>query len=440
VSIDETQVRAALEAFGDGASLDIANERIDLLRYARSRITAQHGEERFRVRVRVERGGRVVAGSLETLDRVAVDALAAKLEAALTIVGPGPAGAAVAGHAGPPTSTGPQPAALPAPTTADQRCDWFRTIRAGLADKAALGGSIRNDVIDRVVANSDGLYQAETVNRINVQAIAEQDGRSVSFRTLRADPAEIDVEPIAGQLLDELGDLPMREKASGTFRVLLRPQAALTLIATYGYAALGAAGYAENRTAVAGRMGEQVVSDLITLTDDGADPAGVPSRFDPYGAPRRRTPLLDRGRLVGVVSDAKHAAVTGGVPTGHGVPLGWRFGADPAPSHLLLEPGTATEDDLVTELGEGLIISRLDYLRILHPKDTLVTGTTRDATFWAADGQVVAWHPQVRLTFRLDEALNAVLAVGRDRQCGEQPFIESVVSPALLIDAGPFTL
>jgi predicted Zn-dependent protease len=437
VSIERAEVKAALRAFGAGASLNIAHQRIDLLRYARSRITAQHSEQRFRVQVRVERGGRVAAGSLETLDPGTVGALATRIEDALTVVEPGaPAGTIPA----PGDVTGQVAPADPQVTTAAQRCEWFRAIRDGLGDAAELGGSIRNDVIERVVANSDGLLASETITRVNVQAIADRDGRSASFRTLRPCPAEIDVAPVAGRLRGELGDFPVRDKVQGTCRVLLRPQAVLTLIATYGYNTLGAAGYAEHRTAVAGRMGEQVVSDLITLTDDGSDPAGIPSRFDSAGTPRRRTPLIERGRLVGVVSDLKHADVTGGVPTGHGVPQGWRFGADPAPSHLLLDAGPATDDELIAQLGDGLVVSRLDYLRVLHPKDTLVTGTTRDATYWVSGGRLAAWHPKVRLTFRLSDVLNAVLAVGRDRQCGELPFIESVVAPALLIDAGPFTL
>jgi predicted Zn-dependent protease len=475
MSIDEAQVRAAVKSFGPGATLDIADEQVDLLRYALSRITAQHSERRMRVRVRVQRDGRVVAGSIESLDPNTVDALAATFCRALdarsgdTDATTEPPAAVV--EIADPDGTPELPAAVvetavpaaipelpvamaetagpdtsgavrndPPATTAAQRCEWFRTIRDALGDGTSLGGSIRNDVVDRVVATADGLYRAETVTRLNVQAIAERNGRSVSVRTLRNAPSEIDIPGIADRLRQQFAELPTRDKVTGTVRVLLRPQAALALIATYGYAALSAAGYVENRSAVAGLMGEQVVSELLTLTDDGADPAGIPSRFDPAGTLRRRTPLIDRGRLVGVVSDQKYAAVTGGLATGHGVPLGWRFGADPSPSHLLLEPGESSDEDLLAQLGDGLVISRLDYLRVLHPKDTLVTGTTRDATYWASGGILAAWHPQVRLTFRMDQVLQAVLAVGRERQCGEQPFMESVVAPSLLIDAGPIAI
>jgi predicted Zn-dependent protease len=262
----------------------------------------------------------------------------------------------------------------------------------------------------------------------------------VSVRAMHRDAAGIEVDGLAQRLLTELADLPVRERVRGTCRVLLRPQAVNTLISTFGYAVLGAAAYARGTTAVAGRLGEQVVSDLLTLTDDGNDPDGLPSAFDVEGSVRRRTPLIERGALAGVVSNLEFAGVTGGVSTGHGVPFGWRFGALPSPSHLLLAEGDSSEEDLLTACGDGLVVSRLDYLRVLHPKDTLVTGTTRDGTYWARDGRIVAVHPSVRLTFRMDEVLRAVLAVGRDRERGEVPFMESVVAPALLIEAGPLAV
>ena len=141
-----------------------------------------------------------------------------------------------------------------------------------------------------------------------------------------------------------------------------------------------------------------------------------------------------------MVSDRRRAEVTGGVPTGHAVPDGWRFGADPTPSHLLLDAGEATDDELLAEIGAGLVVNRLDYLRTLHPKDGLVTSTTRDATYWAEDGRIIGRHPQVRFTFRMSDVLNAVLGVGRDRERGGAVFMESVVTPSLLIDTGPLVL
>ncbi|HVV21471.1 MAG TPA: TldD/PmbA family protein [Pseudonocardiaceae bacterium] len=442
MSIDQDTVTTALDILGPGTRIDVSREETGLLRYAHSRVTAQHSERRFRARVRVTRDGRTVTGVLETLDPQAVRDLRERLDRALASL---PACPPV-GRPAPQPANGVTPAASSAPRpsaprpSAAGRHDWFDTVRNGLAGDVSLGGSIRDDVVDRAVADSDGLFRSETLTKASIQAIAERDGRSVSSVSLHRDASRIPVDGIAERLMAELAPLPVRDRAAGPVRVVLRPQAALNLLATYGYAALGAAGYARGTSAAAGRMGQQVVSELLTVVDDGHDPDGLPSTFDAEGVVRCRTPLIENGTLTGVVSNLEFAGVTGGASTGHGVPFGWRFGALPAPSHMLMAAGDATEEELLAECGEGLLVSKLNYLRVLHPKDTLVTGSTRDGTYWVRDGKVVAVHPPVRFTFRMDDALRAVVAVGRERERGETPFMESVVAPALLVGAGPFVL
>jgi predicted Zn-dependent protease len=439
MSLNDAAVRTALDILGPGTRLDISDEDSGLLRYAHSRVSAQHAESRLRVRVRVTRDDRSVTGSLESLEPEAVRALADRLGHALTTLPACPPAGDVVTPIATETPVRQENRDSERPRAAD-RHKWFHTVRKGLGDDVSLGGAIRNDVVERIVADSDGLFQAESLTKASIQAIAGKGDRSVSVRGLHRDASRIDVDGMAERLLTELAPLPVRDVAKGTHRVLLRPQAVIHLLSTFGYAALGAAGYTRGTTAVAGRLGERIVSDLLTISDDGNDPDGLPSGFDAEGTPRKRTPLVEAGKLTGVVSNLEFAHVTGGISTGHGVPFGWRFGALPSPSHLLMEPGEAGEAELLETLGEGLLVSRLDYLRVLHPKDTLVTGTTRDGTYWVSGGRVVAVHPSVRLTFRMDEVLNAVLAVGKDRERGEVPFMESVTAPALLVDSGPLTV
>ncbi|GAA1160938.1 hypothetical protein GCM10009630_69030 [Kribbella jejuensis] len=444
MSIERTEIEQALGILGPGTRLDVLGENAELLRYAESEITAQHSERRLRVRVKVNRNGRTAGGTLETLEPAAVQVLADRLTAALADL---PAAAKGAEPPVDPSGATPeleQPVVEPARSIIDcdpaVRHEWFTTVRDGLDKSARLGGAIRYDVLDRVVADSDGLFRSETLTKASIQAIAKQDEQSASVKLVHRDADLIPVGDIPGRLRDALRPLPVREPFRGTCRVLLKPSAVNTLIATFGHWALGAQHYASGRSVLAGRMGQQVVSEQLTLVDDATDTAGLLSGFDAEGNIRRRTRLIDRGVLTGVVSDRRRAGLTGGVPTGHAVPDGWRFGGDPVPSHLLLDAGEATEDELLAECGSGLVVNRLDYLRVLHPKQTLVTGTTRDATYWAEDGKPVAWHPQLRFTFRMDEVLNAVLAVGAVREIGDQTFMDSVVVPSLLIDAGPLVL
>jgi predicted Zn-dependent protease len=442
MTIEQTRVEQALDILGAGTRLDVLGENADLLRYAESEITAQHSERRLRVRVRINRDGRSAAGTLETLDPEAVRALAGRLSAAMADLPAAP----VAEEELEKTQVVRSPAEVAKPASSVLEADpavrhqWFSTVRDGLGDSAKLGGAIRFDVLDRVVASSAGLFRAETLTKASIQAIAKQDDRSASVKLVHRDADQILIDEIPVRLREALAPLPVREPHHGTCRVLLKPQAVNSLIATYAFWALGAHHYATGRSAVSGRMGEQVVSELLTLVDDATDPAGLVSGFDAEGNVRRRVTLIDRGVLTGVVSDRRRADLTGGVPTGHAVPDGWRFGGDPVPSHLLLDAGESTEDELLAETGSGLVVNRLDYLRVQHPTQTLVTGTTRDATYWAEDGKLVAWHPQLRFTFRMDEVLKAVIGVGATREICDQTFMDSIVVPSLLIDAGPLVL
>jgi predicted Zn-dependent protease len=442
MTIEQTQIEQALTILGEGTRLDVLGENTDLLRYAESEITAQHSERRLRVRVRINRAGRAAAGTLETLDADAVRGLSARLDAALAEL---PTPAAREDEPEEQLVQRPSNAVVPPAESvlaADPavRHRWFAGVRDGLDDSMKLGGAIRYDVHERVVADSNGLFRSETLTKASIQAIAKQGDQSASVKLVHRDANQIAVDGIAERLRSALKPLPVRAAHRGTCRVLLKPQAVNSLIATYGFWALGAHHYATGRSPVSGRMGEQVVSELLTLTDDATDPAGLLSGFDAEGNVRRRTPLIERGVLTGLVSDRRRAALTGGVPTGHAVPDGWRFGGEPVPSHLLLDAGESTEDELLEECGSGLVVNRLDYLRVQHPTQSLVTGTTRDATYWAEDGKLVAWHPQLRFTFRMDEVLNAVLAVGTEREICDQTFMDSIVVPSLLIDAGPLVL
>jgi predicted Zn-dependent protease len=204
---------------------------------------------------------------------------------------------------------------------------------------------------------------------------------------------------------------------------VLGPQAVITLVATLGQMALGSAG------AFVGRSGNQVLSPMVDLVDDGCDPAGLPTSFDCAGAPKQRVALIERGVLRGVVSNA----------TGHAVPPAWRFGADPLPSHLVLAPGSASDTDLLAECDTGLYIQRVDYVRVVHGRQTLVTGTPRDAILWIENGRIVARAPQFRFTVRLTDlfSLASLVALGARSEVGETPFMESIVAPAAVVAAFP---
>ena len=62
------------------------------------------------------------------------------------------------------------------------------------------------------------------------------------------------------------------------------------------------------RSLFAGREGDEVADPALELVDDGTDPEGPASApFDGEGSPTRRTPLVEDGRLLTFLFDARTA-------------------------------------------------------------------------------------------------------------------------------------
>ena len=150
-------------------------------------------------------------------------------------------------------------------------------------------------------------------------------------------------------------ELPTRKLEPGSYRAVLGPQATITLLAIYGQIVFGGRHFVDGSSAASGRLGERIASARLTLVDDGCDADGLPTSFDSEGIPKRRVPLLDEGVLTGVVHDAETAARAQMEPTGHSAPPGWRFGADPVPSHLLMARGAASDQGASAAQGPPCI-------------------------------------------------------------------------------------
>jgi predicted Zn-dependent protease len=406
-----------LEQLGAPAHVELVDERLELLRFGGSRVTYQHSEERLTLRARLIRDGRSVWGTLATTEPEAVRALRERLErlaASLPpgdpppLAAPGEPRAAVTAHA----STEEADAA--------DRIALLRDAQAAAPRGATLGGSILHAVATHAVANTEGVRAEERRTRAAMQLVSTLDGDSSWGRVVSRDAGECRVPELDGHRL------PQRELVPGRYRAVLSPQAVVTLLATLGQVAFADAG----QGTFADRVGEQLLSPLVSIADDGCDPAGLPSSFDCEGVPKQRVQLVEDGVVRGVVTRG----------TGHAVPPAWRFGGGPAASHLSLEPGRANDADLLAACGSGLYLQRVDYVRVVQPKRTLVTGSSRDGTFRVGSGRIVARVPQFRFTLRLDELFRDVLALGARRERGETVFMESVVAPGLTVDGFPVDL
>ena len=111
---------------------------------------------------------------------------------------------------------------------------------------------------------------------------------------------------------------------SGTFDVLLRPQAAAELLEYTLIPALLADSVQKGRSVLAGRIGESIASERLSITDDGLVSGGIDSSaFDGEGVPSRRTVLIEDGALKAYLYDSYTAGKEGVHSTGNAVRSGY---------------------------------------------------------------------------------------------------------------------
>ena len=60
----------------------------------------------------------------------------------------------------------------------------------------------------------------------------------------------------------------------------------------------------------------------------------------------------------------------------------------PFPDGFIMTGGTASLDQLISGTEKGILVTRLWYIRTVDPQTLLVTGLTRDGTFYIENGQI----------------------------------------------------
>lgn len=222
----------------------------------------------------------------------------------------------------------------------------------------------------------------------------------------------------------------------GRYTVILEPPAVAELLAMLGYIGLGALAYQEDRSFVSGKLGTRVVGENITLHDDTYYHGMVPSPFDYEGVPKRVVPLLTHGVAERVVYDAYTARKGGTHSTGHALPAPNAQG--PLPWNLVLHPGTYSREELIHGVTRGILVTRFHYVNIVHPKETILTGMTRDGTFLIEHGSLTRGVMNLRFTQSIREALERVSGIERLLTLVNQEGIYCLV-PSLRIEDFTFS-
>jgi PmbA protein len=389
--------RAVAAAEGDGVEAIVQAERSGFARFAGSEVHQPTLIENVSVFVRVVRGKRVGAAAANRVDDEGLRDLARRAGEAAEAAPEDPDLPPLAGGSKLPDVEGndEETAAL---GPGDQARLAAEAI-AGAGD-TPIYGFFTSGTATVAVVTSAGFAGEQTSTDTLALALAATDGVSgyaeqTSWAVRNVDPGAVAREAVelAGRTANA------DELAPGTYRAVLGPYAVGELLQYFAYDTFSGLALIEERSYLAGKLGERHFDERISIADDPLDPSGLPKQFDFEGIPKQRVPLVENGVLRDAVWDSASAARAGGSQrsTGHAPPPAFRRWG-PLPFALSLGGGEAESvDELVELIGDGIYITRLHYLGIVEPRQGILTGMTRDGTFRIREGKLA--EPLVNLRF-----------------------------------------
>lgn len=377
------------------AVVQVEDADLALTRFAGSAIHQNTAETRRTLHLQLTVDGGRTASASTTRSRDVADLVAAALAAARLRprdeAWPGPAG--------------PSPLVLPSvadPATADAD-PALRAALVGEFVAAARGlataGYVQTSAVHAVLADSAGQHVTGSSTSAACDGIARLPGADGVARQVAAAVGELDCAALGARAAAKAraGTDPSPVDP-GRWPVVLEPTAVADVVAGLLTGQFQAKAVLDGTSGL--RPGQQQFDPAVSLTD----PAGLGLPFDGEGTPKRPVELVRDGVPVGLTSDRRTAAATGGTSTGHGGPASATWGPVATDAALAAGGGGAV-DDLVARLERGLLVTDVWYTRVLDPKRSVWTGLTRNGVWLVEDGRVVRPVSTLRFTQSYLEAL-----------------------------------
>ncbi|HEX2031899.1 MAG TPA: TldD/PmbA family protein [Actinomycetota bacterium] len=409
-----------------------------LTRFANSAIHQSTFREDTGLRVRAVTGGRIGVSATNDLTK---DGAASAVASALELARMAPPDPLFPGLA-PPAPADPGPASFDEETAGASpagRADGVAELVGRVGQGFHAAGAFETTAMEVALANTEGQFCYAPMTQAQVSTVVSgPDGGTGFAEVTSRRSADIDPAAVGQRAFGKARDSrDPRDLDAGRYEVVLEPAAVATIVAFLGYLGFGGRAIAEGRSCFSGRIGERLLSERVTIYDDARSPLTIGLPFDFEGTPKRRVDLVEGGVVRGGVHDRRSARQAATESTGHALPPPNPEGSFPL--NMFLEPGDASIDDMVAATGRGLLVTRFHYSNVVHPREAIITGMTRDGTWLVEDGEVKHPVKNFRFTQSLLEALRGVDLVGRETELAGEFFFAASRVPALKLASFQFT-
>lgn len=287
-----------------------------------------------------------------------------------------------------------------------------KSLEVAKAANLEAAGFLENTTSFRAIMNSKGLfaYNKDTDVSFSVttrnQAGTGSGYVSNSFNDVRKLDTLALTKIAAGKANGSAG---ARAIEPGKYTVILEPLAASDMLSNLvrGFDARGAEEGRSFMSKKGGgtRLGEQLFNEQVNIYSDPFNPDLPSATWNDDGLPVERTSWVEKG-VVKNLSYSRFWAQKKGVK-----PL-------PGAGRIIMEGGSASLEELIKSTEKGILVTRFWYIRSVDPQTLLLTGLTRDGTFYIENGKIMFPIKNFRFNESPIIMLNNVEALGKAERNG----------------------
>ena len=204
-----------------------------------------------------------------------------------------------------------------------------------------------------------------------------------------SDVSKLDIEAATKTAIQKsTGSLGAKALEPGKYTVILEPTAAAVLLENIFFN-IDARSADEGRSFLSKqggktKLGEKIVDERINIYSDPAHPDLPSSPWAGDGQPMEKVSWIEKGVVKNMVY-SRYWAQKKGVK------------AVPFPNNMVVAGGTASLEEMIASTKQGILVTKLWYIREVDPQTLLLTGLTRDGTFYIENGKIK--HPVKNFRF-----------------------------------------
>lgn len=308
------------------------------------------------------------------------------------------------------------------------------SIEASRKHKLVCAGFFTDSTNYETIANSNGVFGHQESTSLDFTCtVRTEDGRGSGWvKRSASDVSKFDPREASDVAIEKaLRSVEAKALEPGRYTVILEPAATSEIVGRM-FGAFDARRADEGRSFLSkkgggNRLGEKLFDEQVNVWADPWNPDVPVLPWDGNTMlPRERMTMIKDGRVASLDYSLFWAKKMGARAIG-------------SPGNMIMAGTDKSTAELIASTKKGVLVTRTWYIRMVDPQSLLLTGLTRDGTFYIENGKIK--HPIKN--FRFNESpvsmLNNIEEIGKPQIIGGDEVQFSMLIPPMKLRDFNFT-